>query len=66
MKTTEVGMTASPRSQHTNEITAGVTMTVTVSSMSLDKDENNSDASRKTTVGNAINPVLMLHLKIPN
>lgn len=64
MKATDLRITASPLDvQHTNEITAGVTVTVPVGSMNPDSNENEINVTAETTRGNAISPILMLHLK---
>lgn len=58
VKTTELEMTVSPvGAENTNKITAGVTITVTMTSMNLDKDEIISDASMETPLGKVISLV---------
>ncbi|XP_060753671.1 FXYD domain containing ion transport regulator 5 isoform X2 [Neoarius graeffei] len=50
VKATDLRITASPLDvQHTNEITAGVTVTVPVSSMNPDSNENEINATAETT-----------------
>lgn len=60
-KTSKFGTTTSPFNiTHTIEISD----TTAVHSEDLENDESKTSISMETTLGNVINPVLMIHLKL--